>query len=150
VRGRGKTFKWKGDTQDLPLYGQWLWAGKGKRIVVTEGEIDCMSISMLWQNRWPVVSLPNGVAHAPKAIRTNLEFLSGYDEVVLCFDNDDAGRAAAETCADILPAGKVRIARTPRKDANDHVLNDDTGVLLQSIYEARTYQPDGVTGHTSE
>jgi twinkle protein len=149
VRGHGKTFKWKGDTQDLPLFGQWLWSGKGKRIVVTEGEIDCMSISMLWQNRWPVVSLPNGVSHAPKAVRTNLEFLSGYDEIVLCFDNDDAGRAAAEICADILPAGKVHIARTPRKDANDHVLNNDTQALLTAIYEARTYQPDGIL-HASD
>jgi twinkle protein len=149
VRGHGKTFKWAGDTNDLPLFGQWLWSGKGKRIVVTEGEIDCMSVSMLWQNRWPVVSLPNGVSHGPKAVRTNLEFLSGYDEIVLCFDNDDAGRAAAEQCADILPAGKVRIARTPRKDANDHVLNNDTVVLLQCIYEARTYQPDGIL-HASD
>jgi twinkle protein len=107
VRGHGKTFKWKGDTADLPMFGQWLWSGKGKRIIITEGELDCLSISMLQQNRWPVVSLPNGVSHAPKAMRTNLEFLSGYDEIVLCFDNDDAGRAAAEKCADILPAGKV-------------------------------------------
>jgi twinkle protein len=149
VRGHGKTFKWKGDTADLPMFGQWLWSGKGKRIIITEGELDCLSISMLQQNRWPVVSLPNGVSHAPKAMRTNLEFLSGYDEIVLCFDNDDAGRAAAEKCADILPAGKVHIARTPRKDANDHVLNNDTQALLTSLYEARTYQPDGIL-HASD
>ncbi|MCK5643599.1 MAG: toprim domain-containing protein [Gammaproteobacteria bacterium] len=149
VRGNGKTFRWKGDTSDLPMFGQWLWGGKGKRIIVTEGEIDCMSISMLQQNRWPVVSLPNGVSHAPKAMRTNLEFLSGYDEIVLCFDNDDAGRTAAEKCADILPAGKVHIARTPRKDANDHILNNDSQALLTSLYEARTYQPDGIL-HASD
>jgi twinkle protein len=149
VRGKGKTFKWKGDTQDLPLFGQWLWNGKGKRIIITEGELDCLSISMLQQNRWPVVSLPNGVSHAPKAMRTNLEFLSGYDEIVLCFDNDDAGRAAAEKCAEILPAGKAYIARTPRKDANDHVLNNDAQALLASLYEARSYQPDGIL-HASD
>lgn len=149
IRGKCKKFRWQGDTESLPLFGQWLWSGRGKRIVVTEGEIDCMTISMLQHNRWPVVSLPNGVSHAPKAIRTNMEFLSGYDEIVLCFDNDEAGRNAAEKCAELLPPGKVRIAHLPHKDANDCLLKNDTKACLQAIYEARSYQPDGIL-HVSD
>jgi twinkle protein len=149
IRGKSKQFRWLGDVTDLPLYGQWLWSGKGKRIVITEGEIDCLSVSQLWQNRWPVVSLPNGVSHGPKAIKTNLTFLSGYDEVVLAFDNDDAGRMAAEKCAELLPAGKVRIAHLPLKDANECLLRNESKSCLQSIYEARTYQPDGIL-HVSD
>jgi twinkle protein len=149
VRGKGKEFRWRGDTSSLPLWGQWLFSGSGKRIVVTEGSIDCMTISMMWQNKWPVVSLPNGVNHAPKAIRQNTEFLSGYDEIVLCFDNDEAGRTAAQKCAELLPAGKVRIAHTPLKDANEHLLRNDTKALMSAIYEARQYQPDGIL-HASD
>jgi len=149
TRGPKKDFRWAGDTDNLPLFGQWLWSGRGKRIVVTEGEIDCMSVSMLWQNRWPVVSLPNGVQSGKKYIAANAEFLSGYDEIVLCFDNDEAGRAAAEVCAELLPPGKVRIAHTPLKDANEHVLKGDTKALMTAIYEARQYQPDGIL-HASD
>ncbi len=149
IRGKGKDFRWRGDTSDLPMFGQWLWSGKGKRIIVTEGAIDCMTISMLQGNRWPVVSIPSGVNHAPKAIKTNLTFLTGYDEVVLCFDNDEAGRTAAVTCAELLPAGKVRIAHTPRKDANEHLLKKETQPLLTALYEAKTYQPDGIL-HVSD
>src|SRR3990172_7201619 len=106
VRAPGKKFYWKGDTSNLPLFGQHLWSGQGKRIIVTEGEIDAMTISMRQKNRWPVGSLANGAQSAAKSIAENLEFLQGYDEVVLCFDNDDAGRPAAEAAAEKLPPGK--------------------------------------------
>ena len=149
TRGAKKQFRWAGNTNNLPLFGQWLWSGKGRRIVVTEGEIDCLSVSMLWQNRWPVVSLPNGIQSGEKFIRLNAEFLSGYDEIVLCFDNDEAGRVGAEKCAEILPPGKVRIARTALKDANEHVMRGETKTLMTAIYEARTYQPDGIL-HVSD
>ena len=139
-----KFFPWRGDTQSLPLFGQHLWNGRGKRVVVTEGEIDAMTVSELWNNRWPVVSLPSGADHAVKAIRTNLTFLSGYDEIVLCFDNDEPGRDAAVACAELLPPGKVKIATLPYKDANECHLRGDTKRLMSAIYEARSYQPDGV------
>ena len=149
TRGKGKQFRWKGDTDNLPLFGQHLWSGQGKRIVVTEGEIDCMSIAAMWQNRWPVVSLPNGASHAEKAIRTNFDFLSGYDEIVLAFDNDEAGRTAAVKCADLLPPGKARIASLPFKDANECLLKGKTKECIQALWEARTYQPDGIL-HASD
>lgn len=144
-----KNFGWRGDTRDLPLFGQHLWNGRGKRIVVTEGEIDCLTVSQLWGNRWPVVSLPNGASHATKAIRTNLTFLSGYDEIVLCFDTDDAGREAATACAELLPPGKVKIATLPMKDANLCHMSGETKRLMSAIYEARGFQPDGVL-HASD
>lgn len=144
-----KDFRWKGDTNDLPLFGQHLWNGKGRRIVVTEGEIDAMTVSLLWSNRWPVVSIPNGVDHAAKAIKTNLTFLSGYDEIVLCFDMDEPGRKAAQRCAELLPPGRVRIANLPYKDANACLERGEAKRLLSAIYEAPTFQPDGVL-HSSD
>jgi len=146
-----KDFRWRGDASidTLPLYGQHLWSGQGKRIVVTEGEIDCLTISMLWKNRWPVVSLPSGVQSSESSIRANLEFLSGYDEIVLAFDNDEPGRLYAEKCAEILPPGKVKIAHFPLKDANAMHLANKGADVLTCIYEARSYQPDGIL-HVSD
>jgi twinkle protein len=149
IRGKGKNFRWAGDTSDLPLFGQWLWGGTGKRIVITEGEIDCMTLSQMWDNRWPVVSLPSGAEHAPKAIRTNHDFLAGYDEIVLAFDNDEPGRTAAKKCAELLPAGKVKIAHLPYKDANECLLRDSQAQCLGAIYDAKTFQPDGIM-HVSD
>ncbi len=146
-----KDFRWRGDTdmETMPLFGQWLWNGQGKRIVITEGEIDCLTISMLWKNRWPVVSIPSGVKQSEEAIRTNLQFLSGYDEIVLAFDNDEQGRLYAEKCAEILPPGRVRICHFPLKDANDMHRQGKGPDVLAAIYEARQYQPDGIL-HASD
>jgi twinkle protein len=57
--------------------------------VVTEGEIDAMSVSQAFGNRWPAVSLPNGAQSAKKAIQRSLEYLTSFDEVVLAFDMDE-------------------------------------------------------------
>lgn len=139
-----KGFCWRGDTENLPLFGQHLWNGSGKRVVITEGEIDCMTISSLWNNRWPVVSIPNGTDHAVQAVRTNLSFLTGYDEIVICFDNDDPGNEAAKAVAELLPPGKVKIATLPMEDANECYLKGESKRLMTSIYEAKGYQPDGI------
>ena len=76
------------------LYGSQLWS-KGKKIIITEGEIDCLTVSQLQGNQWPTVSIPNGAQAAKKAIEANLEYLSNFEEVILMFDMDDAGRKAS-------------------------------------------------------
>ncbi len=96
IRGPNKQFIWKGSPRSAQLFGQHLWKLGGKRLVITEGEIDCMTVCQLLGNTWPVVSIPNGVNSAVKSIKDNLEFVSSYSEVVLCFDNDDAGSKAAK------------------------------------------------------
>jgi hypothetical protein len=43
-------------------------------IVVTEGEIDCLSVAELQKCKWPVVSIPTGAPSAKKALAANLEY----------------------------------------------------------------------------
>lgn len=144
IRRPGKAFACLGDMSSPPLFGQHLWKAGGKRIVVTEGEIDCLTIAQAQECKWPVVSLPNGAAGAVAAIRNNYEFISAYDEIVLCFDNDDAGRAAAVAVAEILPPGKAKIASLPLKDANEMWMASQGRQLITCLWEAQTYRPDGI------
>ena len=144
VRRPNKAFSCNGDMSSPPLFGQHLWKLGGKRIVVTEGEIDCLTIAQAQSCKWPVVSLPTGAAGAVAAVRNNYEFLSSYDEIVLCFDSDEAGRAAAVSVAEILPPGKARIATLPRKDANDMWLANEANLLITALWEAQVYRPDGI------
>lgn len=144
IRMQGKEFRWTGDMNEVQLYGQPLWSGGGRRVVVTEGEIDCLTISQLQGNRWPVVSIPSGANHASKAIRANLEFLESFEEVVLAFDMDEPGRKAAQECAALFTPGKCRIAALPRKDANDCLKDGLSKELLNCLWEAKPYRPDGI------
>ena len=92
-----KNFKWVGKNEDDQLFGQHLF-GSGKTIVVTEGELDALSV---WQARpnWPVVSVPGGAHSAKKALAKQLPYLMGFNEVVLMFDGDEAGAQAANVVA---------------------------------------------------
>jgi twinkle protein len=60
VRFPGKDFTFLGKPKDAGLYGMHLWRDGGKMVVITEGEIDALSVSQLQDNKWPVVSVPNG------------------------------------------------------------------------------------------
>lgn len=125
------------------LYGSQLWAS-GKKIVITEGEIDCLTVSQLQGNKWPVVSIPNGAQGAKKAIEANLEYLGNFEEVILMFDMDDPGRKASEECAKILPAGKAYIANLPCKDPNECLSEGKGSEVLQAVWNAKPYRPDGI------
>ena len=129
------------------LYGSQLWAG-GKKIVITEGEIDCLTVSQLQGNKWPVVSIPNGAQAAKKAIESNLEYLENFEEVILMFDMDDPGRKASEECAKILPAGKAYIANLPCKDPNECLSEGKGSEVLQAVWNAKPYRPDGIVSGT--
>lgn len=144
LRLPNKDFLWRGNAKNVQLFGQHLWSGCGKRLVITEGEIDCMTISQLQDHKWPVVSLPSGAAGAKRAIADNLEWVLSYEVVVLCFDNDDPGRAAANEAAALLPPGKAHIAVLPLKDASDMMQAGRGAEIIPALWNARPYRPDGI------
>lgn len=144
IRFPNKEFVFLGDTKNCGLYGQHLWRDKGKRIVITEGEIDALSVSQVQDNKWPVVSVPNGAQGAYKAIQKALEWLEGFEEVVFCFDNDEHGIAAVKECAELLTPGKAKIAKLPLKDASDMLVASKAKLLIDALWSAKLYQLDGI------
>ena len=144
IRFRNKDFHTRGDIKEAGLYGQHLWSGKGKKAIVCEGEIDALSVSQSQGNKWPVYSIPNGSAGASKAIRKSIELLNGYEEVIFCFDSDDAGIKASRECAQVLPPGKAKIAKLPLKDANEMLVKGRVRELIDCIWQAKVYRPDGI------
>ena len=144
VRHPEKTFTFLGDTKKVSLYGQWKCRDGGKLLVVTEGEIDCLSVSQVQGMKWPVVSVPNGASGAEKAIRKHIDFVNKFETVVFMFDMDDPGRDAALKCAALLPPGKAKIANLTRKDPNELLKAGEGSLIVDAIWSARTYRPDGI------
>mgnify|MGYP003140121051 CR=1 FL=1 len=95
-------------------------------------------------NRFPVVSVPSGSASAKKYIKKELEFLSKFENIILMFDNDEAGTKASLECANLLPVKKVKIARLPAKDPNELLQKGQATKLYDSIWEAKAYTPQGI------
>jgi twinkle protein len=143
VKTKSKLFSYEGETPGT-LFGQHLFPATGKRVVITEGELDAASCSEAMPG-WPMVSLPSGAAAARKSIQRALQWLQGYEEIVLFFDNDEAGRKASEEAAGVLPPGKTKIARLEEyKDASDALQANDTESIRRAIWDAKPYRPDGI------
>lgn len=148
IRYADKTFSCVGDMKKAGLYGQHLWRDGGKRVVITEGEIDALSVSQLQDNKWPVVSLPSGAQSARKSLLQHSDWLEKFEEVVLMFDNDEPGKAAAHECVDILSPGKIKIASLPLKDASDMLKAGRGKEVIDAIWGAKAIRPDGIVSGT--
>jgi twinkle protein len=145
LRFQDKTFRWVGDTTKVGLYGSHLWRDGGKMVTITEGELDALSLSQCFNLKWPVVSIPNGAKSASKVVAQNIEWLESFESVILCFDQDAQGRAAAIEAAQQLSPGKVKIVTSlPGKDANECLVKGHVRELIDAVYGAKAYRPDGV------
>ncbi|UKH49695.1 DNA primase/helicase [Rahnella phage Sarma103] len=143
LRDKNKEFSTRGSHKSSALFGKHLWTG-GKKIVVTEGEIDMLTVMELQQGKYPVVSLGHGASAAKKTMAANFEYLDTFDEIILMFDMDEAGRKAIEECAPVLPSGKVRVAVLPLKDANECHMQGRGKDVIDQIWNANAWVPDGV------
>ena len=143
IKNKRKIFTYEGVSTDT-LFAQHLFPTTGKRIVITEGELDAASCYEAMPG-WPMVSLPHGAASAKKDCQKQIPLFQGYEEVVVFFDNDDAGRKAAEEVAGTLPPGKTKIARLENyKDASEALQAGDSEAIRKAIWDAKPYRPDGI------
>lgn len=145
LRYSDKTFKFIGRPKEATLFGQQLWGNSGRKLTITEGELDCLSVATAFDGKYPVVSVKNGSNAAKKEISQHLDWINGYDEIYLWFDNDEAGRKAVSECVTILPADKVRIIRhADYKDANEVLIYKGKAGVLNAFYNAEKFKPDDI------
>ena len=143
IKTKKKDFRYEGISTDT-LFAQHRFPATGKRIVITEGELDAASCYEAMSG-WPMVSLPHGAASAKKDLQKQIPLLQGYQEIVLLFDSDEPGRKAAKEAASVLPPGKVKIARIePYKDASEALQANDSEAIRKAIWNAEEYRPDGI------
>ena len=142
---KGKRFFGKGDTsKDNQLFGQHLIKPGGIAITICEGELDAMSAYEMFGNKYNFVSINNG-ANCIDNIKANLEFLDSFESVVLCFDDDEAGREAAKKVAPIIGQNKCKILTLSKhKDASEYLVAGDGREFQQEWWEAKPYTVSGV------
>jgi len=147
VRVLPKEFAWHPKAASGKLFGRSVkFDGGKKRVTIVEGEIDALSVAQAFMYKYgkvyPVVSIPS--ASTLKPLVENREWLRRFDEVVLFFDNDEAGREACKSAAKIIGADKVKILNSTRKDANEVLLKDGFEELVYALFDADKYVPSGI------
>lgn len=144
LRFADKGFIWLGDQKLALPFGSNLWPKTGKQVVVTEGEVDAMSMSQLQGNKWPVVSIGCGAGpQIRKYFGRNRAYFMGFEKVILMFDMDEPGRAAVKEAAAVL-GNRAYIADLPLKDANEMLLAGRGEELINAMWKAKVYRPEGI------
>ena len=139
-----KEFQIIGTNRGSGLFGQGANRSGGKYLTICEGELDALSISEMFDGKWQVVSLKNGSNSASKDVKENLEYIESFDNVVLCFDQDQAGWEAVKSVQDIISVGKLKVCKLPMKDASEMLMNGKIKEFTNAWWSAESYTPAGI------
>jgi len=142
---KDKNFSFHGTYDGTGLFGEQLFKG-GKYITLVEGECDCLAAYELFGSKYDVVSIKRGCQGAVRDVKDSLEFLESYENIVICFDNDKAGKEASHKVAQLFTPRKARIMTLPNgyKDANEMLKEKKHALFVKSFWDSKIYTPSGV------
>lgn len=112
-------------------------------LLITEGEFDCLSaIESGFKN---TVSIPSGVNSTNEWITSNWTFIEQFEEIIIWFDNDEAGIKGAREVFNRLPNASVKIVRCEiANDINELLHKYGKLAILKQIEKATTPALEGV------
>jgi twinkle protein len=148
LRTQDKEFPWLGQHDEALPFGANVWQKSGKMLTLVEGEIDAMAMAQVQGLKWPVWSIGCGAGlgeatKVRKYIAKHLPLFRNFEKVVIMFDNDEAGRASAKAAASVI-GPTAHIAELPLKDASDMLQADRVKELLDAMWRAVPYRPEGM------
>lgn len=134
-----------GETKGCRPFGAHVVGTSGKMVLVTEGGEDCLAAVQMLKAKdksYRVVA-----TLGTDGWKRNLEFFSGFEKVIIAFDQDAAGKQAAGEFAAALPAGKAVVMQWDggATDPNALLLSQDgAGRFLDALFKAKPHRPDGI------
>lgn len=131
-KGVDKTKIWQEGGGQPILYGM-NKVDHSKPLVIIEGEMDCLAVYESGYSN--VVSIPFGTQNMDW-VNECWEFLKDFNEVILWFDNDVAGKKAVDEVARKIGLYKCKIITTEHKDANVMLFKEGKQSILDAINKA--------------
>lgn len=145
IRYPDKTFSWNGSSKKALPFGMGQFRNGGKRIIITEGELDALSIAEAINCKYPVISINNGATSARNDLKQHIEFLNSYDEITLAFDNDEPGKKAIQEVSTLFTPGKITVVKLGKyKDFNELLQDKGKAGVLKAYYETQLFTPSGI------
>lgn len=127
------------------LFGQQRF-NNGKMLVITEGEIDTLAVAQAMMDTsktiYPVVSIPS--ANQLSLLLEHRSWIKRFNEVILWFDNDQAGKECTRQAAKIIGFDRVKVVEADEKDASDLYSSKGSKAVTNAIWGAQKYNPAGI------
>lgn len=95
-----------------------------------------------------VVCSTLGESGAHKQVQAQYEFFDQFERILVCMDQDEAGRKAAEEIIKVLPKGKAWMMTMRYKDADIYVEKGKQNEFINDFFAAKKYVPHGITAST--
>ena len=140
IRVLPKSITWMGSPKGCQLFGQ--HQGIGAHLVITEGELDAMSVYEAdKQNLYTVVSITSGVNACLNNLKANLDYILKFDRVTIFFDMDDVGKEWAQKAAELIGPKCRIVTNFIFKDANEAWMAGGKDEIFRAIKTAGRYRP---------
>ncbi|MDD5513363.1 MAG: toprim domain-containing protein [Candidatus Omnitrophica bacterium] len=138
--GGKKDIRPTSDNQEPCLFGWQAVDERARVIVLTEGEIDAMSVKQMGVD---ALSIPFGGGKGQTWIENEYDRINRFDEIYICMDQDEPGQIAAAEIVERLGRHRCKILRLGKhKDANEALLKGyDIFDLQADLNKAETCDP---------
>lgn len=145
--------------KECDFFGQFRFKTHAGICVIVGGEVDQMSAYQMLKSQQKdkkydeiaVVSSTIGESGTSKQAAGQYEWFNHFKKIVICLDNDEAGRKATDELAEVLPKGKVYIMKMRRKDPNEYIWDKENGTprdhvseFISDFWGMKAYTPAGV------
>ena len=136
--------------KDCDLIGQFRFKNYNHTLLIVGGEVKQRAAYQMLldaqQSRGKgeydpiaVVSPTVGESGAAKQVALQYEWLCQFKKIVVCMDNDEAGRKANEEVCKVLPKGRAYVMEMRYKDADEYIKYGKELEFVQDFWKARLF-----------
>lgn len=118
-RYKDKTFSWDNKSKKTNMYNLSTCINYNKPLYITEGEIDQLTLAHL---DYQACSVTSGAGSILECLKNDKDYLDKFETIVLCFDNDEAGKLATDQAIKFFNYRKIY--KVDYKDLQEKDIND--------------------------
>lgn len=137
------------------LSGSHKFTSGGKWLLIVAGEEDKLAAAQMLRDyqiqrkqedydRIAVVGIHCGEGSLSKVCANSYDFIDSFEEVILCMDNDEAGRKAVQEAIKVLPENKVKVMVTSLKDCSEMLQTGKQKQFISDFYSAKPLIETGI------
>ena len=137
------------------MSGSHKFTSGGKWLLIVGGEEDKLAAAQMLRDyqiqrkqedydRIAVVGIHCGEGSLSKVCANSYDFIDSFEEVILCMDNDEAGRKAVQEAIKVLPENKVKVMVTSLKDCSEMLQTGKQKQFISDFYSAKPLIETGI------
>lgn len=135
--------------------GQHKFPNGGKWVLIVGGEECKLAAAQMLRDyqiqrkqedydRIAVVGIHCGEGSLAKVCANSYDWLDTFEEIILCMDNDEAGRKAIQDAVKVLPENKVKVMTTSLKDCSEMLQQGKQKQFISNFYDAKPLVETGI------